>query len=137
MCSLFDMDPGPMGCLPFQPRLQTLKCTTTPENRSVQTVHRSNRSVQTDQRSLHRSNRSVQTVHRSVLRSNRSLQTVHRSVQSVPIVQSSPPFGTPSVSYYKSKFRLLDRERNIFYEYFCKAIKILRLIIEYTYMYMY
>jgi hypothetical protein len=36
--------------------LQTLKCTTTPENRPVQTV----------QRSVHRSNHSMQTVHRSV-----------------------------------------------------------------------
>jgi hypothetical protein len=67
--------------------LQTLKCTTTPYNRSVPTVqrsvqrsvHRSNRSVQTVQRSVYRSNRSVQTVHRSVHRSNRSVQTFQRS----------------------------------------------------------
>jgi hypothetical protein len=64
--------------------LQALKCTTTPENCSMQTVHRSihrsYRSVQTVHRSVHRSYRSVQTVHRSVLRSNRSVQTVQRSV---------------------------------------------------------
>ena len=50
--------------------VQTLKCTTTPENRSVQTVqhfvHRSNRSMQTIQHSVYHSNRSVQTVQRSV-----------------------------------------------------------------------
>ena len=98
------------------PNLQTLKCTTTPENRSMQTVqhsvHRSNRSAQTVQRSVHRLNRSVQTVYHS----NSSMQTVHRSAQSVLIVQrvKIPPFGTPSVSHYKSKFLLIDRSRNIF-----------------------
>ena len=59
--------------------VQTLKCATTPENRSVQTA----------QCSVHRSNRSV--------------QTVQRSVQSVPIV---PPFGTPSVIHCKSTCRM-------------------------------
>jgi hypothetical protein len=90
--------------------IQTLKCTTTPENRSVQTI----------QRSVLRSNRSVQTVQRSVLRSNHSMQTVQNSVQSVPIV---PPFGTPSVIHCKSTFRKI-------YKYFRKTIKMLRLILS-------
>jgi hypothetical protein len=103
--------------------IQTLKCTTTPENRSVQTV----------QRSVHRSNRSVQTVQRSV---HRSVQTVQRSVQSVPIVQSAPPFGTPSVSHL-SKFRVVDRSRFFFFvEHFRKTIKMLWLIIS-VYLYVY
>jgi hypothetical protein len=34
------------------------------------------------------------------------MQTVQRSIQSIPIIQSIPPFGTPSVSHYKSKFHL-------------------------------
>jgi hypothetical protein len=46
---------------------------------SVPTVLRSNRSVQTVQRSVLRSNRSMQTAQRSVHRSNRSVQTDQRS----------------------------------------------------------
>jgi hypothetical protein len=63
----------------------------------------------------------VQTVQRSVLRSNRSVQTVQRSVQSVPIVQSVPPFGTPSVSHYKLKFCVIDRY--IFISIFVKLLR--------------
>jgi hypothetical protein len=99
-------------------KMHILKRTTTPENRSVQTV----------QRSVHRCNRSVQTVHRSVLRCNRSVQTVQRSVQSVPIVQSVPPFGTPSII----QFRVIDRERNISYEYFRKPFKGIEKVRFYT-----
>jgi hypothetical protein len=47
--------------------------------KTVPTVPRSNRSLQTIRRSVLRSNRSVQTVLRSVHRSDRSVQTVQRS----------------------------------------------------------
>jgi hypothetical protein len=114
-------------------KLQTLKCTTTPENCSVQTV----------QRSVHWSNRSVQTVQRSVL-----LRIVPWKPFSVPFTspivpckpfcvpskvlqwfKAFPLFGTPLVNHYKSKFRLVDRERNHFYQYFLKIIKMLCLFI--------
>jgi hypothetical protein len=94
----------------FSHILQTLKCTTTPENRSVQTVQRSVRIVPCKPFSVPFSVRIVPCKPFSV--PSKAFRTI------------VPPFGTPSVIHCKSACRME------IYKYFRKTIEILRLILS-------